>query len=405
MRVLQSLRWSIFLLGAIGVMAALLVAGQALWLQAQMNRSATQAFVAKDVIADILPPPMYLIELRLVLSEAVEGSISGAEARKRADRLVAEYQARVDYWTRNPPYGLESLLLGSQHAAAGKFIAAAQADIIGPLALGNVEGARSKLASVNALYLQHRAAVDATVLSGNQFAARTMGEFDATQARSGTIALVATALAIGLVLLFYRLVLRSIQSPVDDCTRLAQQIARGDLETRPRAGPQRNDVIGALQQALADMQDKLVTIVGSVRQNADGVARASAEIAQGNNDLSMRTEQQASALEETAASMEQLSGTVRQNADNARQGNQMASQASQVATRGGEVVGQVVETMKGINEASRKIADIIGVIDSIAFQTNILALNAAVEAARAGAGTIRIRRGAWRAATGAWSRR
>jgi methyl-accepting chemotaxis protein len=114
------------------------------------------------------------------------------------------------------------------------------------------------------------------------------------------------------------------------------------------------------------------------------VATASAQIAQGNNDLSARTEQQASALEQTAASMEELSSTVRQNADNARQGNQLAQNASTVAVRGGEVVGQVVDTMKGINDASRKIADIIGVIDGIAFQTNILALNAAVEAARAG---------------------
>jgi methyl-accepting chemotaxis protein len=104
----------------------------------------------------------------------------------------------------------------------------------------------------------------------------------------------------------------------------------------------------------------------------------------GNNDLSSRTEEQASALEQTAASMEQLSATVKQNADNARQANQMAVNASSVATQGGEVVAEVVETMKSINESSHKISDIIGVIDGIAFQTNILALNAAVEAARAG---------------------
>jgi methyl-accepting chemotaxis protein len=124
--------------------------------------------------------------------------------------------------------------------------------------------------------------------------------------------------------------------------------------------------------------------VSSVRQGADGVSTASAEIAQGNNDLSARTENQASALEQTAASMEELNSTVKQNADNARQANQLAMQASTVAIQGGEVVGQVVQTMKGINESSQKIADIIGVIDGIAFQTNILALNAAVEAARAG---------------------
>lgn len=114
------------------------------------------------------------------------------------------------------------------------------------------------------------------------------------------------------------------------------------------------------------------------------MASASAQIAQGNHDLSARTESQASALEQTASSMEELSATVRQNADNARQANQLAQNASTVAVEGGEVVGRVVDTMKGINESSRKISDIIGVIDGIAFQTNILALNAAVEAARAG---------------------
>jgi methyl-accepting chemotaxis protein len=114
------------------------------------------------------------------------------------------------------------------------------------------------------------------------------------------------------------------------------------------------------------------------------VATASAQIAQGNQDLSQRTEQQAAALQQTAASMEQLGSTVKLNADNARQANQLALSASGVAVQGGEVVNQVVATMKGIQDSSRRIADIIGVIDGIAFQTNILALNAAVEAARAG---------------------
>jgi len=114
------------------------------------------------------------------------------------------------------------------------------------------------------------------------------------------------------------------------------------------------------------------------------VSNASEEIAQGNQDLSARTEHQASSLEQTAASMEELNSTVKLNADNARQANQMAVAASEIASRGGEVVGQVVGTMKGIQDASQKISDIISVIDSIAFQTNILALNAAVEAARAG---------------------
>ena len=62
-----------------------------------------------------------------------------------------------------------------------------------------------------------------------------------------------------------------------------------------------------------------------------------------NNDLSARTEQQASALEETAASMEELGSTVRQNADSARTANQLAQSASTIASEGGRVVGALVE--------------------------------------------------------------
>ncbi len=175
---------------------------------------------------------------------------------------------------------------------------------------------------------------------------------------------------------------RSIVVPIEQAAGSARRIAEGDLtENMVVAG---RDEAADLLRALQSMQANLSQVVSGVRANAEGVATASAEISQGNNDLSGRTEQQASALEETAASMEQLSATVKQNADNAREANQLAAQASTVAVQGGDVVGRVVNTMKDINDSSKKISDIIGVIDGIAFQTNILALNAAVEAARAG---------------------
>lgn len=185
---------------------------------------------------------------------------------------------------------------------------------------------------------------------------------------------------LGLVV-YLRGVTRQLGADPHELKRVADAVAAGDLASNIRVAPGDKDSIMA---ALSAMSHKLAATVQSVRQNAEGVATASAEIAQGNHDLSSRTEQQASALEETAASMEQLGTTVRQNADNARAANQLAMSASTVAVQGGEVVAEVVETMKGINASSNKIADIITVIDGIAFQTNILALNAAVEAARAG---------------------
>jgi methyl-accepting chemotaxis protein len=162
---------------------------------------------------------------------------------------------------------------------------------------------------------------------------------------------------------------------------LARLVAQGDLTAKLDVKQGDSTSLMACLQA---MQAGLACAVSDVRRNAEGLAVSSAQIAQGNLDLSSRTEEQAAALEETAASMEQLNVTVKQNADNARQAKQLALDACDVAVKGGKVVGHVVDTMRGINAGSRKIGDIIGVIDSIAFQTNILALNAAVEAARAG---------------------
>ncbi len=175
---------------------------------------------------------------------------------------------------------------------------------------------------------------------------------------------------------------RSIVRPLKQAAGSARRIAAGELDEALRISGR--DEAAELLQALRDMQGSLARVITSVRGSAENVASATTQIAQGNQDLSSRTEGQASALQQTAAAMEQLGSTVDQNADSARQASQLALNASTVAQRGGEEVGQVVRTMRGISDSSKKIADIIGVIDGIAFQTNILALNAAVEAARAG---------------------
>ena len=175
---------------------------------------------------------------------------------------------------------------------------------------------------------------------------------------------------------------RSITLPLNEAVETIDAIAAGDLTRELQST--RKDEFGHMLRSLSAMSARLRGVVSEVRQGVDSVSSASVEIANGNHDLSARTEQTASNLEETAASMEQLTATVSQSADTARQANQLAGTAAQAAARGGEVVSQVVTSMQQITDSSRKISDIIGTIDGIAFQTNILALNAAVEAARAG---------------------
>jgi methyl-accepting chemotaxis protein len=210
-------------------------------------------------------------------------------------------------------------------------------------------------------------------------------EFNQAHDRSVSIrnfAIVAVTVGLALAAWLSFSLIRAIVRPLDEAVKLARAVAEGDLTQN--IDVHSADEIGQLMQALKDMNDSLVRVVGQVRSGTDTVATASSQIAAGNLDLSSRTEQQASSLEETASSMEELTSTVKQNAENARQANQLVVSTADIAVKGGQVVEQVVDTMASIKDSSRKIADIIGVIDGIAFQTNILALNAAVEAARAG---------------------
>lgn len=203
------------------------------------------------------------------------------------------------------------------------------------------------------------------------------------ESRNLMVALVifSTLAGIGIGVWLTRSVTRQLGTEPAIAADLAKSVAEGDLSVNINLRPGDTN---SLMASLKNMRDSLLRVVSDVRQNADGVATASAQIAQGNLDLSSRTEEQASALEETAASMEQLTATVKQNAENAQVANELSRSAGAVAIKGGKVVDEVVETMTGINDSSKKIAKIISVIDGIAFQTNILALNAAVEAARAG---------------------
>lgn len=196
------------------------------------------------------------------------------------------------------------------------------------------------------------------------------------------ILIVASIVSIGMAIALALTISRSIGHGVNKAIRVAQSIAQRDLSQKITV--KGKDEIGQLLQAMKNMQQDLHETLVTVRDSSEILAQTSDEIAQGNLDLSGRTETAASNLQETAASTEEMTSSVQHSLSVAQQAANSAQTASQVAGEAGQSVARVVATMDGITQASRRISDIIGVIDSIAFQTNILALNAAVEAARAG---------------------
>ncbi|MER2566430.1 MAG: methyl-accepting chemotaxis protein [Myxococcaceae bacterium] len=176
--------------------------------------------------------------------------------------------------------------------------------------------------------------------------------------------------------------LDSVARPIVEVKAAAAAMAEGDL-TRTMKGDYEG-AFGELKDAFNASTDSLRNVITRTQTALAAMGAATTDIAQGNNNLSQRTQEQASALEETASSLEELTSTVKQNAGNATQANQLAASAKEAAEKGGAVVSAAVEAMRAVTDSSKKVGDIIGVIEQLAFQTNMLALNAAVEAARAG---------------------
>ena len=174
----------------------------------------------------------------------------------------------------------------------------------------------------------------------------------------------------------------TVDRGLSETVRMVSALANGDVNQRMST-----DFKGAFLKLSTDtniMADKFRDIGRRIVSVSEEVHGATHEIASGVNDLSVRTEHQASSLEETSASMEELASTVRQNAGNAQEANQMASAARDAAQKGGMIAERAVAAMTRIESSSKQIGEIVGLIQDIAFQTNLLALNAAVEAARAG---------------------
>ncbi len=380
----MKLRHQVLALGWSGALAACLVGGMALFNASRVAQSIDQSVSTGSALqlsqkADMMHDAVRADVLQAMLGSVAKESIQMSQAQGALQEHAGTFQSALTQLQALPLSPQVRAIIGNTLPLVNDYTQAAAAV---QAQLAKSAAPDKALSEFQALFLalEKQMALQSEAIEKE---VQSIGE----QARGrASQALVSTGLALALAtvcLVFAALWLaRQLAQPMAHAIDIADQLALGNL-SMPVA-PAGNEETLRLLGAMSRMQTSFIEMVGSVKRNAEGVANASSEIAQGNHDLSSRTEHQAGALEQASSSMRQLSSAVKQNAGNARQANQLALNASMVAVQGGEVVGRVVETMKGINESSRKISDIISVIDGIAFQTNILALNAAVEAARAG---------------------
>lgn len=265
------LRGTLTLFTLCAIIAVVAMAGISWWGHAQGTTTATQTFVAKDVTADILPPPMYLIEMRLVISQAAEGSMPMVKARHEFNRLREEYQRRFEYWSANPPHGLQDKLLGAEHEAGLQFmtLAGAALDVIArekdPAAVQRALGV------ANAAYLIHRNGVDDTVREANIFVANSIADYERTARLVKKIQIgVLVGLLITLVVLGWwisRSVWAAVGGEPEDAAAVARAVVRGDLSVDVPVQPgDRHSIMASMNEMFvhAALHDGLTGVYNRV---------------------------------------------------------------------------------------------------------------------------------------------
>ena len=340
----------------------------------------------KDLLADVLPPPEFVVESYLVANQLVVAPDRVAQDKlvARAKELHGQFEERHAFWQKTmEPGKSKDTLTEDAYRPALKFYEILEGPLVAAVRAGDQERARQILAGPMAqAYEEHRVAIDRVVTMATEDSEREEGNVRAMVTDSGVRLLVVGLLATALVMGMLRFVSNLIVRPLQESASALARVAQGDLTTR--VALDRKDELGELVRSLNTAAESMGQMVSRVSQLAVTVAGASHQLAESAHAISKGAQTQAASLEETAASLEEISATARNSAKSAGQASDMASQSREAADRGREVVGSAVQAMSEITSAAKSIGDISGTIDEIAFQTNLLALNAAVEAARAG---------------------
>jgi methyl-accepting chemotaxis protein len=361
----------------------------------------TDIVTGKDLIADVLPPPAYIIEAFL-LSHEIEDNTDPVESAKLVERfaqLEKDYRTRHDYWANLlPDSPMKESLLVAAHKPADDFFRIANQKLI-PLARAgkNDEATELHTTQMVPLFHAHRAAIDDVVKHANDYLQSSEKHAASITASSMTMLLMIGTGVTAAVLAFSFFITRGITKPVAALVAsISEMQAKKDLTKRLNLD--RKDEVGLLAGSFDAFVSDVHSIVKSASATTRDVAAAATEIAASAEEMATGMRKQEQQAASVAAAATEMSASVSEVARQSGEARASADESRQRADGGSAIVQQTVAEIMGIadqvqesskvisnlGKKSEQIGQIIGVINDIADQTNLLALNAAIEAARAG---------------------
>jgi len=348
----------------------------------------------KDVIADVVPPPEYLLEAYLVVLQMADESDPRQLdlLAQRSKQLRADYETRHEFWVRDLPDGrLKDMLTIHSYKPAIEFFEARDRDFIPAVLRDQRDRARELTRGVlRQKYDEHLSAILQVVDMAKQSNRAEEVFAEEVVRRRSSLLFILGCVIVGVVSLLCWLFIRQMVASLTRITEIAESVAGGDL-TQEHLRVTSGDEIGRMASALNQAVDWMRRAMQAIGANAATLAgssenlasvsqqmRANAEQTSGQASVVSTAGEQVSRSSQTAAiGVEQMSASIKEIAKS-------ATDAARVGTSAVKVAERTNVTVEKLGDSSREIGEVIKVITSIAQQTNLLALNATIEAARAG---------------------
>ena len=354
------------------------------------------------MIADILPPPEYIIEARLVIYQLLDNPKEEDKKQlvKKLASLKKDYYDRQKYWAENlVDKKQRTLMLEGARKPSDLFFRTIEKEFLPAYNSGDMAKAASLSSGIlKASYDEHRKSIDELVTLANAKAAADEDKANGFLSSASWVMGVVIVISLVVTTLFAILIAGDIMRKIGKISFAVRDLEAGDGDLTKRLKIEGSDEIAKLGGLIDSFLEKIAKAIREAKRSVDENASVAQELHSTSQLIGKRAQEQSLEAEAMAKSGESIKfdaqnskEQIELSANQVKEANNILALSTTAVRRMAEDIhdavaaeNELASRLSAVSHEAEQVKTVLSVISDIADQTNLLALNAAIEAARAG---------------------